>query len=137
MTKMQYDVKLLKKQEVQTHNPDKSEEEVLKLARMRESEMKNARASVDKDRDIYQEMIDAVFEPYPDERSSSTVPLASAMIELYVAEATRVRTDFKFRGETKKHHTAAKAEEIIWKYDRRKNNRQKEMDKAEYIAAAF
>ena len=97
--------------------------------------MKNARTIVDKDWDTYQTMIDAVFAPYPDGRSSSTVPLSSAMIELYVAEALKIPTDFQFRSETSEHATNAKALEHVWKYDWRTKKRKKVMTDEEYICA--
>lgn len=76
------------------YNPTDLEVELGNLMDTRFTAMKAERQSVDKDWAIYQKMIEAVFEPYPDERSSSTVPLASAMIELYVADATKIKTEF-------------------------------------------
>ena len=99
--------------------------------------MKQARTAVDKDWDTYQTMIDAIFTPYPDERSSSTVPLASSMIELYVAEAIKIQTEWKFRSETSEHATNAKALEYVWKYDWRTNKRKQVMVDEEYICAGF
>lgn len=99
--------------------------------------MQQARTIIDRNRETYQTMINAYFVPYPDERSSSTVPLASAIIELYVAEAMKIETIFQFKWETSKHWTNAKALEYVRKYDWRRNNRQKEFNKGEYIAAAF
>jgi hypothetical protein len=61
------------------------------------SEMQSARTFVDKNWNDYQTMIDAVWTPYDDTRSSSEVPLASALIELYVAEALKLKTDFFFK----------------------------------------
>lgn len=82
-------------------------------------------------------MIDAVFTPYPDERSSSVVPLASSIIELFVADAIKIPTEYRFRGETSKHTTNAKALEYVWKYDYRKENRKKVFNENEYITAGF
>lgn len=99
--------------------------------------MKQARTAVDKDWDTYQTMIDAIFTPYPDERSSSTVPLASSMIELYVAEAIKIQTEWKFRSETSEHATNAKALEYVWKYDWRTKKRKQVFVDEEYICAGF
>jgi len=82
-------------------------------------------------------MIDAIWTPYPDERSSSTVPLASSMIELFVAEATKIKTEFTFRAETSKNGANAKALEYAWKYLWRKNNWNRVLAEAEYIVAGF
>ncbi|RTL04000.1 hypothetical protein EKK58_11640 [Candidatus Dependentiae bacterium] len=115
--------------------PSKDEKTKIEYVLRRFEDMKNARTIVDKDWDIYQTMIDAVFTPYPDGRSSSTVPLASAMIELYVAEALKIPTDFQFRSETSEHATNAKALEYVWKYDWRTKKRKKVMSDEEYICA--
>lgn len=101
------------------------------------SKMQTARTVVDKDWGIYQTMIDAVLVPYPDGRSSSNVPLASSLIELYVAEASKMKTEYSFKADTSKQKTNAKALEYAWKYDYRKNKRDKEFNEAEYIAAGF
>jgi hypothetical protein len=82
-------------------------------------------------------MIDAIIKPYGDDRSTASFPLASAMIELYVAEATKITTEFLFKSETTKHSTNSKALEYVWKYDWRKQNRKKEIIEQEYIAAGF
>jgi hypothetical protein len=76
-----------------------SDEEMTKVSfvKNRFKAMQQARTIVDKDRDIYKTMIDARYEPYPDERSSSTVPLASSIIELFVAEATKLETIWQFK----------------------------------------
>lgn len=73
------------------------------FVKKRYQEMKQARTIIDKDRQTYQDMIDAIFQDYPDERTSSVVPLASSLIELYVADAMKIQTEYKFRGETSKY----------------------------------
>jgi len=99
--------------------------------------MQAARTPVDKNRNIWQSMIEAIREPYGDERSSSEVPLASALIELFVADALKLQTDYNFKWATSKHSTAARAIEHIWKRDWTKRNRKKEFVKNEYITAWF
>lgn len=125
------------KKEYPRYTPSKDEKIKLDYIARRFNDMKTARTTVDKDWDIYQTMIDVVFTPYPDERSSSTVPLASSMIELYVAEALKIPTDFQFRSETSEHSTNAKALEYVWKYDWRTKKRKKVMTEEEYICAGF
>ena len=85
------------------YQPSKDEEVRTNYVKNRIAAMQAARTVVDKDWDIYQTMIDAIWTPYPDERSSSTVPLASSIIELFVAEATKIKTEFNFKAETSKH----------------------------------
>lgn len=99
--------------------------------------MQSARNVVDKDWNTYQEMIDAIFEPYPDERSSSTVPLASAIIELFVAETLKLKPEFRFRADSSKFSQQARALEFVWKYDWRKNKRDRALNENEYTTAWF
>ncbi len=125
------------KKEYPTYTPSKYERVKLDYIARRFNDMKTARTTVDKNWDVYQTMIDAVFTPYPDERSSSTVPLASSMIELYVAEALKIPTEFQFRSETSEHSTNTKALEYVWKYDWRTKKRKRVMTEEEYICAGF
>jgi hypothetical protein len=113
--------------------PTKDEKTKIDYVSRRFKDMKNARTIVDKDWETYQTMIDAVFTPYPDGRSSSTVPLSTAMLELYVAEALKIPTDYQFRSETSETATNAKALEYVWKYDWRTKKRKKVMTEEEYI----
>lgn len=125
------------KKVIPNYTPTNDESKKVTHVKKRFSAMHQARSWLDKDWDIYQSMIDAVIKPYGDDRSSSAFPLATAMIELYVAEATKITTEFLFKSETTKHSTEAKALEYVWKYDWRKQNRKKEIIEQEYIAAAF
>lgn len=132
------DTKLFEvEQQYKTYEPDKDDEVKVNFVKKRISSMQQARVVIDKDWNTYQTMIDAVWTPYPDERSSSTVPLASSIIELFVAEATKIKTEFNFKAETTKHGANAKALEYVRKYDRRKNNRNRVFAENEYIAAGF
>lgn len=123
--------------EAPLYNPTKEEQEKVWQIKDRLNAMESERNKVDKDWNTYQTMIDAIYQPYPDERSSSSVPLASSLIELYVAEAKKLTTQYKFKSEVSDYSTQAKALEYVWKYDYRKNNRKKEFNKWEYIAAWF
>jgi len=120
-----------------SYTPSKDEATKIGYVATRFSAMQSARSVVDKDWEIYQTMIDAVLVPYPDGRSSSNVPLASSLIELYVSEATKMATEFQFKGDTSQSKTAAKAIEHIWKYDFRKYKRKAVFTDSEYIAAGF
>lgn len=91
----------LDKFEIKTDFPayQMSDEEKQKsdFVSQRFQDMQAARTIVDRDWDIYQTMIEAIREPYPDERSSSEVPLASALIEYFVADAIKLQTEYKFK----------------------------------------
>lgn len=95
------------------------------------------RSIVDRDRATYQKMLEAVYREYEDERSSSTVPMAQAILELFIADCVKIPTEYKFRGETTKYLTQAKVLEYVWKYDYRRKNRKKEFRLDDYVAAAF
>lgn len=132
------DVKLFEtKQDRPEYTPSTEEQTKVDFLKRRIAAMQQNRVVVDRERNTYQTMIDAIFVPYPDERSSSVVPLWSAMIELFVAEATKIKTEFLFKAETSKYGANAKAFEYAWKYDRRKNNRKKVFVNSEYTAAGF
>lgn len=125
------------KQHTKQYKASETEETVIKYVGTRFSEMQIARQNVDKNWETYQTMIDAIFVPYNDSRSSSVVPLAASLIELYVAETLKLKTQYKFKGEISKYNNAAKALEYTWKYDWRRNKRDKEFLKSEYICAWF
>jgi len=82
-------------------------------------------------------MWESIYTPYPDERSSSVVPLVNAITELFVADAINLKPSFNFKAETTKHKTQAEALEYVWKYDWRKAKRDQELVKNEYVTAIF
>jgi len=114
-----------------------SENKIIWYVKTRFSEMKIARQNVDSNWETYQTMIDAIFVPYNDSRSSSVVPLAASLIELYVAETLKLKTQYKFKWEISKYNDAAKALEYVWEYVWRRNKIDKEFLRAEYICAWF
>lgn len=123
---------------VEVKNPQ-SDEDVLKAGYVNERflRMQQARSVVDADWETYWKMLEAIYRPYEDGRSSSVVPLSSAILELFIADCIKIPTEYKFRGETTKYITQAKALEYVWKYDFRKNNRKKAFRDDDYICGAF
>lgn len=119
------------------YKPSLVDKKKISMIKDRLEDMRSARTVVDKDWDTYQKMIDARYEPYLDERSSSVVPLASSIIELLVAEAIKLETKFNFRWENSTHKTAARVLEYVWKYDWRKNKRKQALTDNEYITWWF
>lgn len=101
------------------------------------NDMIRSRQVIDKDWKIYQTMIDAVPKNYQDDRSSSTVPLASAIIELFVAKASKIQTQFIVKGENNKYLKSARIRQNVWDYDWRTNNRKEEIIDNEYTTAWF
>lgn len=135
---MKLSVDLFKEVEVwSTYQPSVEDATKVSYIQRRLEAMKSNRTAADRNWRIYQDMIEAIFTPYPDERSASTVPLASAMIELFVADALRLETQYNFKGDTSKYATQAKTIEHLWKYDFRKKSRKKEFVKDEYVAAGI
>jgi len=127
----------MKSPNIKPYTPSEQDKQKLDYYRKRFTDMQQARVMVDKYWDTYQTMYEAIFRPYPDERSSSVVPLANAMIELYVADAMKLETQFKFKAETDDYKQQSKALEYVWKYDWRKNKRRKCFLENEYICATY
>ena len=116
-----------------------SQDDIEKVSFVKERflKMQQSRTVVDADWNIYQKMLEAIYRPYEDGRSSSVVPLSHAILELFIADCIKIPTEYKFRGETTKYDTQAKALEYVWKYDYRKNNRKKAFRDDDYVCAAF
>lgn len=124
--------------EVKDVNPQTDEDvEKVSFVKDRFLRMQQARSVVDADWNIYQKMLEAIYRPYEDGRSSSVVPLSHAILELFIADCIKIPTEFKFRWETTKYDTQAKALEYVWKYDYRKQNRKKAFRDDDYVCAAF
>ena len=131
------DSKYSKNTEYPIYSPSTEDQEKIGHIVTRFSAMKQSRSVVEKNWGIYQKMIDAVLVPYSDWRSSSNVPLSSALIELFVAETLKLKTQFDFKAETSEYKHQARALEHVWDYDWRKWNRNKVFNENEYIVAAF
>lgn len=132
------DIELFKeKTDYPVYSPSEEEKTRVWFVTKRIAAMQAARCVVDKNWNTYQIMIDAIWVPYADERSSSTVPLASSMIELAVAEATKIKTDYEFIPESSRYLANTKAFEYSWDYLWRKNNWQRTITKGEYICFGF
>ena len=105
---------------IKKHTISDEEQTKIDFVAQRFNDMQSVRTEVESNWQIYQDMVEAIYTPYPDERSSSVVPLLSSLVELYVAEATKLKTTYKFKGETSKSKEKAQALEYVWKYAWRK-----------------
>lgn len=95
---MKLDIEIFdEEKEYAPYVPNNKEKKIIDYVNKRFSAMQSARTVVDKDRGIYQTMIDATRKPYPDKRSSSNVPLASTLVEQFVAEAIKIPSEFNFK----------------------------------------
>ena len=83
--------------------------------------MKIDRNIYDKNWPVYQKMIDAIFQQYADGRASSTVPLATALIELGVSEELAMPLDYKFEAKQEEQAQRDTFEEV-WENLWRTNN---------------
>jgi hypothetical protein len=89
---------LFKKNEpVKQHLATEEEQYKIDFVAQRFNDMEAVRNEVERNWQIYQTMVEALYTPYPDERSSSTVPLLSSLVELYVAEAVKLKTSYNFK----------------------------------------
>ncbi len=125
----------MEKKQYQSYTPTAEEKKIMSMVDDRFSAMKTHRSQEDVKRPTYQKMIDAVFTPYSDERSASTVPLASSIIELFLADAIKLQTEYKFKPLNSKNQAAATALKYAWDFDWRHKNRKKVFIEDEYIAA--
>ncbi len=114
-----------------------TDEQKIAIIDSRFEAMKAARTAVDQNRNIWQKMIEARYKGYEDDRSSSVVPLITAMADLFVAEATKIPTEPVFKSENDEYTTQAKALEYVRKYDWKMNNREDAIDWNEYVTAYF
>jgi len=126
----------LVEKDVQAYQPKENEESLVNLVKQRYSDMKDYRKSFDSAWTIYNEMIEAILKPYGDDRSKSTVPLVSALTELFVADAIKIQTNFNVKCDWGKKNKA-KLFKKVRDYDWRKNNRKKELYNNEYVTAWF
>ena len=120
-----------------TYVPTEEEQTKISFVKERFQDMDSKRSTVERNWDIYQTMFEAIFTPYPDERSSSVVPLVSSLVELYVADAVKLKTKWNFKAETKKYNSQAQALEYVWKYAWRKWKIEKELLLNEYVCSVF
>ena len=119
------------------YNPTKEEVEFVKKVRIRREKMKVAKAKVERLRPIITKMYEADFVPYGDERSTSTVPLLRSIVEMFVAQAMKIPTEFIAKSETSEHWTTARAMQEVWKKDRRTKNRKTEIMMNEYTTGIY
>lgn len=122
---------------VKQHLSTEEEQYKIDFVAQRFNDMEAVRNEVERNWQIYQTMVEALYTPYPDERSSSVVPLLSSLVELYVAEAVKLKTTYNFKWETGAFKEQAQALEYVWKYVRRKNKIDRELLWNEYVAAIF
>jgi len=95
---MQLDIKIFEEEkEYAPYTPSDKEKKIIDYVNKRFSAMQTARTVVDRNWGLYQTMIDATRKPYPDKRSSSNVPLATTLIEQFVAEAIKIPSEFNFK----------------------------------------
>lgn len=124
--------------DIKVREPLDSDTAKLNYVDRRKNSMIADRKVVDKNWDICMDMYEAIFEPYPDNRSSSVVPLGRALVEMYVAEALKIKTEFNFKCEnSEKYGGKARVYEYVWKNDWRRNKRARQFMKQEYTAGAF
>lgn len=121
---------------VQPKNTSKQDEETLGYILKRKKAMETKRWPMEQKWALYIKQYEALFTPYRDGRSSSNVPLERAIIELFVAEATKRPTRFNFN-KCIGYERQAMILEKVWKDDWSKNNRNSVILDNEYLTAIF
>lgn len=127
---------ILKKYEPKRYTPSSEETEKIGFIMERFNKMNSKRYVVDQRWATYQKQYEAMFTPYPDGRSSSNVPLERALIELFVAEAVKRQTKFRFKGGYG-YEFQQKVLEKVWKCDWTDHKRENQIIDNEYITAIF
>lgn len=127
---------ILKKYEPRSYTPSNEEQEKVGFVQSRFDKMNSKRQVVDQRWSTYQKQYEAMFVPYPDGRSASNVPLERALIELFVAEAIKRQTKFRFKGGYG-FDFQQKVLEKVWKCDWTQNKRENQIIDNEYITAIF
>lgn len=118
------------------YTQSKEDEDLVWYISERKRLMQAKRTQLDKNWKQYQKQIEAIFVPYSDWRSSSNIPLERAIIELYVAEATKRPTTFNFNGWID-FSFQWQVLERVWDDDWSINNRDSEILDNEYLTAWF
>ena len=130
-------MELLVDTKIKSYTPTELETKNISYIKTRFTAMETQRKNVDVNWPLFQKMIDSKFITYWDERSSSVVPLGSALIELYIAEARKLETEFNFKWENSNFKSQAKALEYARKYHYRRNKIKKVFIDNEYVCAWF
>lgn len=119
------------------YSPDQREQELLKHVLDRFAAMKSARSRIDVDWQLWTKIVESKFYPYADGRARVNVPVARALIELFVAEATARGIQKEILPVGLSDVDKAEIMSEVWDYDWNKNNRDQEMNDAEYKCAAI
>lgn len=103
----------LKPDKPKKYNPTGQEKTVSDLVSRRKADMQMFRTTVDKDWSDYQKQIEAIWQPYPDGRSSFSIPVTRALIELGISEEIRVPYTRQIRAEKEEYQDRATAYEEV------------------------
>lgn len=114
----------------------KEDEEKVWYFTKRKQAMDSKRGIIHKKWSMYVKQYEALFVPYRDGRSSSNIPLERAIIELFIAEATKRPTRFNFNP-CLWYEFQTKILEKVWKEDWAVNNRNSTILENEYLTAMF
>lgn len=107
---------------IDTYTPDETEKNIIALVDRRRAQMTMSRRSVDKDWSDYQAQIDAIWQPYPDGRSSFALPITRALIERGMAEEVRIPYQRQIRASQERYQDRALAYEEVRKEVGRRGN---------------
>ena len=127
----------LKDPEVPNHINSKEDQEIITFVKGRCSTMSSARNIVDNNWPLYQQQMDAIWQPYPDGRSSFAIPMTRALVERGIAEEIRIPVTRTIRAERDEYSSNATAYETAREYVGRVNNYSWEMLKNAYVCWTY
>lgn len=111
-------------EEVEVKNSVNSQQDNETIAYVlgRFKDMQFARNVEDKNWTLYQKQMEAIWQPYPDGRSSFAIPLTRALVERGIAEEIRIPLTRVIRAEKEEYRAKATAYEEVRNYVGRTNN---------------
>jgi len=127
----------LKTPVVENHVNSREDEELITFVKWRCSDMSTARNIVDNNWKLYQQQMDAIWQPYPDGRSSFAIPMTRALVERGIAEEIRIPPTRIIRAERSEYDSKATAYEAARDYVGRVNNFDWELLKNSYVCWTY
>jgi len=112
----------LKDPKVENNFVTKEDQSIIDFVNGRCREMIMARHVVDKNWTLYQAQLEAIWQPYPDGRSSFAIPMTRALVERGIAEEIRIPITRIIKAERNDYQDRATAYEEVRNYVGRVNH---------------
>lgn len=117
--------------------PSERESALLKHVLQRLQDMRSNRSKIDVDWQLWIKIMESKFYPYADGRARVNVPVCRALVELFVAEATARGIQKEILPVGLSDVDKAEIMKEVWDFEWNKNNRDQQMNDAEYKCAVI